>query len=294
MNIDLHIHTSKSDGILTPKEVIDEAVKNNVNVISICDHDTIEAYTDSLLEYAKKNNIKLIYGVEISTKYKGYGYHVLGYNIDIFNKDLKEELSKIRLARHNYLYEVSKKLNELGYIVNTNELDKIDSVTKAHIANDIINNEKNKDLLIKKFNKIPSKGEFIETLLNENCPCYVEKLSITPYVASCMIKKYGGKVILAHPVAYYYEDKKTIEDITNLLKEMNADGIEGNYIYIDKNNIKHNDIDIWNNLANKLNIVSTIGSDFHNFDNLHPVIGLINEDIKIDKNDIINKLLNEK
>ncbi len=294
MNIDLHIHTSKSDGILTPKEVIDEAMKNNVNVISICDHDTIEAYTDSLLEYAKKNNIKLIYGVEISTKYKGYGYHVLGYNIDIFNKDLKEELSKIRLARHNYLYEVSKKLNELGYIVNTNELDKIDSVTKAHIANDIINNEKNKDLLIKKFNKIPNKGEFIETLLNENCPCYVEKQSITPYVASCMIKKNGGKVILAHPVAYYYEDKKTIEDITNLLKEMNADGIEGNYIYIDKNNIKHNDIDIWNNLANKLNIVSTIGSDFHNFDNIHPVIGLINEDIKIDKNDIINKLLNEK
>lgn len=294
MNIDLHIHTSKSDGILTPKEVIDEAMKNNVNVISICDHDTIEAYTDSLLEYAKKNNIKLIYGVEISTKYKGYGYHVLGYNIDIFNKDLKEELSKIRLARHNYLYEVSKKLNELGYIVNTNELDKIDSVTKAHIANDIINNEKNKNLLIKKFNKIPNKGEFIETLFNENCSCYVEKLSITPYIASCMIKKYGGKVILAHPVAYYYEDKKTIEDITNLLKEMNADGIEGNYIYIDKNNIKHNDIDIWNKLANKLNIVSTIGSDFHNFDNIHPVIGLINEDIKIDKNDIINKLLNEK
>lgn len=294
MNIDLHIHTSKSDGILTPKEVIDEAMKNNVNVISICDHDTIEAYTDYLLEYAKKNNIKLIYGVEISTKYKGYGYHVLGYNIDIFNKDLKEELSKIRLARHNYLYEVSKKLNELGYIVNTNELDKIDSVTKAHIANDIINNEKNKDLLIKKFNKIPNKGQFIETLFNENCPCYVEKLSITPYVASCMIKKYGGKVILAHPVAYYYEDKKTIKDITNLLKEMNADGIEGNYIYIDKNNIKHNDIDIWNNLANKLNIVSTIGSDFHNFDNIHPVIGLINEDIKVDKNDIINKLLNEK
>lgn len=294
MNIDLHIHTSKSDGILTPKEVIDEAKKNNVDVISICDHDTIDAYTLDLLEYAKKNNIKLIYGVEISTKYKGYGYHVLGYNIDIFNKDLKEELSKIRLARHNYLYEVSKKLNELGYIVNTNELDKIDSVTKAHIANDIINNEKNKDLLIKRFNKIPNKGEFIETLLNENCPCYVEKLSITPYVASCMIKKYGGKVILAHPVAYYYEDKKTIEDITNLLKEMNADGIEGNYIYIDKNNIKHNDIDIWNKLANKLNIVSTIGSDFHNFDNIHPVIGLINEDIKIDKNDIINKLLNEK
>ena len=53
-------------------------------------------------------------------------------------------------------------------------------------------------------------------------------------------------------------------------------------------------MDFASKLANKLNIVSTIGSDFHNFDNIHPVIGLINEDIKIDKNDIINKLLNEK
>ena len=290
MNIDLHIHTSKSDGVLTPKEVIDEAKKNNVSVISICDHDTIEAYDDTLLKYAKKNNVKLIYGVEISTKYKGYGYHVLGYNIDIFNEEFKKELSKIRLARHNYLYEVSKKLNELGYIVNTNELDKIDSVTKAHIANDIINNEKNRDLLIKNFNCIPNKGEFIETLLNENCPCYVEKLSITPYVASCMIKKHGGKVILAHPVAYYYEDKKSEEDIMELVKEMNADGIEGNYIYVDRNNIKHNDIVKWNNLANKLNIISTAGSDFHNFDNIHPVIGLLNEDININTKEIINNL----
>ena len=142
------------------------------------------------------------------------------------DEEFKKELSKIRLARHNYLYEVSKKLNELGYIVNTNELDKIDSVTKAHIANDIINNEKNRDLLIKNFNCIPNKGEFIETLLNENCPCYVEKLSITPYVASCMIKKYGGKVILAHPVAYYYEDKKsvsekTIKKLDELVKKTN-------------------------------------------------------------------------
>ena len=137
MRIDLHIHTNKSDGVLNPKEVIDQAVKNKVNIISICDHDTIDAYTLDLLEYAKENNIKLIYGVEISTKYKGYGYHVLGYNIDIFNNEFREFLSKIRLSRHNYLYDVSKKLNELGYIINVDELDMIDSVTKAHIANDI-------------------------------------------------------------------------------------------------------------------------------------------------------------
>ena len=294
MRIDLHIHTNKSDGVLNPKEVIDEAVKNKVNIISICDHDTIDAYTLDLIEYAKENNIKLIFGVEISTKYKGYGYHVLGYNIDIFNSEFREFLSKIRLSRHNYLYDVSKKLNDFGYIINTSELDKIDSVTKAHIANDIISNKENYDLLINNFNHIPTKGEFIETLLNEGCSCYVEKVSITPIEATKIIKKYGGKVVLAHPVAYFYEDEKTEEDIINLVKEMNADGIEGNYVYIDKDNIKHNDSEKWNDLADKLNIMSTIGSDFHNFDGLHPVIGLINEDIEFNKKDLINNLLSEK
>lgn len=294
MRIDLHIHTNKSDGVLNHKEVIDEAVKNKVNIISICDHDTIDGYTLDFLEYAKENNIKLLYGVEISTKYKGYGYHALGYNIDIFNNEFREFLSKIRLSRHNYLYDVSKKLNELGYIINADELDKIDSVTKAHIANDIISNKGNYDLLINNFNHIPTKGEFIETLLNEGCSCYVEKVSITPIEASKMIKKYGGKVVLAHPVAYFYEDEKTEENIINLVKKMNADGIEGNYVYIDKDNIKHNDSEKWNNLANKLNIMSTIGSDFHNFDGLHPVIGLINEDIEFNEEDLINDLLSEK
>ena len=66
--IDLHIHTNLSDGELSPKEVIDKAIKNNVSIISITDHDTIDAYTEEVCEYAKSKNIKLISGVEISTK----------------------------------------------------------------------------------------------------------------------------------------------------------------------------------------------------------------------------------
>ena len=66
--IDLHIHTNKSDGILMPTEVIDEAVKNGVDTIAIADHDTVEAYSNSLFEYAKAKNVKLIKAVEISTK----------------------------------------------------------------------------------------------------------------------------------------------------------------------------------------------------------------------------------
>ena len=186
--IDLHIHTTKSDGVLTPKEVIDEAYKNGVSVIAITDHDTIDAYNEEIFKYAEDKNIKLISGVEISTKIKKCGIHVLGYNFDLKNKEFQEKLCKIRNARHDYLHKVAEKLNELGYYLNAKELDKIDAVTKAHIALDIINNEKNKELLLENFNHIPSKGEFIETIMNENCPAYVRKETVTPKQAAEIIR----------------------------------------------------------------------------------------------------------
>lgn len=108
--IDLHIHTKFSDGFLSPKEVIDEAIKNGVSIISITDHDTIDAYNDELFEYSNSNNIKIIPGVEISTHTGKSGIHILGYNFDLNNKLLKDNLYQIRNARHIYLYDVSIKL----------------------------------------------------------------------------------------------------------------------------------------------------------------------------------------
>ena len=136
--IDLHIHTTVSDGWLTPKEVIDEAFKIKVSIIAIADHDTVDAYNDKLFEYARSKNIKLIPAVEISTKAKKAGVHVLGYNIDLNNREFKERLNKIRNARHDYLHDVAKKLEEL---------DKIDAVAGAHIALDAVNNPKNREKL---------------------------------------------------------------------------------------------------------------------------------------------------
>ena len=117
--IDLHIHTNCSDGSLTPFEVIDKALENGVTTISIADHDTVDAYSKELIDYAKEKGINLIKGVEISTKISKCGIHVLGYNIDINNTEFIEKLSKVRNARHDYLYNVASKLKELGYKVNT-------------------------------------------------------------------------------------------------------------------------------------------------------------------------------
>lgn len=284
--IDLHIHTNKSDGFLAPKEVIDEAIKNEVSVIAIADHDTVDAYDDDLFDYAKKNNIVLIPAVEISTKSEKSSVHVLGYNFDLNNTKFREKLKKIRNYRHDYLYGVSKKLKELGYKVNVSELDKIDAVTKAHISLDVISNKENEGLLIKDFGHLPSKGEFIENFMNEGCPAYIEKSCVTPKEAADLIKAAGGKVVLAHPVAYSYEDNLTEDDIVNLIKIMNIDAIEGNYLYVDKNGIIHDDINKWNSFAKSNNLISTIGSDFHFDDGIKPNIGFRNKKYTISKEEI--------
>lgn len=293
--IDLHIHSNLSDGELSPKEIIDRAVNNGVEVIAIADHDTTVTYNDDLFNYAKENNVKLITAVEISTKYKGIGIHVLGYNFDINNKLLTDKLYSNRNARHIYLHDVATKLKEFGYVIDVNSLDKIDGVTKAHIASNIVENIDNEELLLKIFGYVPERGEFIETIMNEGCPCYVEKETISPMEASDLIREAGGKVILAHPVAYKYEDGLTDNDILNLVNEMKPDGIEANYVYLDRNGNKINECIHWNNFAKHHNLITTIGSDFHKVDNVHPDIGLINEDITLDDkeiNTIIDNLLN--
>lgn len=290
--IDLHIHTTFSDGTLTSKEIIDEAYNNGVDTIAIADHDTIEAYNDSFYQYAKSKNIKIVNAVEISTKIDKCGIHVLGYDFDIDCEELKKKLHLLRNARHDYLYNVAVKLNELGYFLNVSELDTIEAVTKAHIALDVISNQQNENLLLKTFYHLPSKGEFIETIMNEGCPAYVRKETITPVEAAELIRKANGKVVLAHPVAYQYEDGLSDEDILALVKEMKADGIEANYIYIDRNNNKINDTEKWNTIAQSHDLIATIGSDFHAKDGIHPLIGLIDESVNLNAKILTEILVN--
>ena len=291
--IDLHIHTNKSDGLLSPKEIIDEAKRKQVQTIAIADHDTVDAYTDEVYNYAKDNEIELITAVEISTKTKKCGIHVLGYNIDTSSKYLNESLKKIRNARHDYLHNVANKLNEMNYILNINKLDMIEAVTKAHIAMDIISNKTNEKQLLKQFGHIPSKGEFIETIMNENCPAYVKKETVTPKEAAEIIRKAGGKVVLAHPVAYVHEDNLTMNEILEIINDMKADGLEANYIYTDRNNNIVNEIEKWNKFAEENHLFVTIGSDFHMENGNHAEIGLENVGVVLEDekaNEILEKI----
>lgn len=283
--MDLHIHTNCSDGSLSPKEVIDLAIKNGATVISITDHDSVAAYSDELFDYAEARNLILIPGIEISTKYKKCGIHVLGYNFDLNDENLMKELIKIKNARHNYLYDVSLKIKELGYEIDIEKLDKIEVVTKADIALDIISNPNNNELLLNVFGHIPNKGEFIETLLNSGCPAYVEKYTISPRKAVEIIERAGGKAVLAHPVAYKYEDNLSDDDILSIVNDMKVKVIEANYHYVDKNNIRIEESSYWKDFAKSHNLLCSVGSDFHSDDGIHPSVGFKNWDIEFSRED---------
>lgn len=291
--IDLHIHSTFSDGKLTPIEILNKANKIGLKTVAISDHDSIMAYSPTLFNYAKKMGIRLIPAIEISTSYKSVSVHVLGYNIDYKNNELREALEKLQNARRDYAVEVCKKLGEFNFQSDINKLTEFGSITKSIIAEQIIDNPKNKENLINYFHHIPSISEFIETLMNYGCPAFIKKFSISPSMACQLIHNAGGKVILAHPVAYIYEGKLTVEEIIELVHSMNADGIESYYLYYDKDNRLHNDIGFWSNIATSNNWLQTLGSDYHKSDKYNIEMGMTNAKLLIDKkvqDDIINGL----
>lgn len=289
--IDLHTHSTCSDGTFSPKQIIDRAIENGVKIISITDHDSISAYTPELIRYAIDKGITLIKGIEFSTKAMGVGFHVLGYNINLDNDRLKDTISSLQNARKNYLLDVSKKLEELNYCVEVDKLLTLPSITKSHISANIVGNPKNEEELIRVFGYIPNKGEFIEAIMNEGCPAYTPKFGITPKEASDIIHSAGGVVILAHPVAYTHEDNLSTQEIMGVAVDIGADGIEGNYLYVDSKNIPYNECKFWNEQAKNNNLVSTIGSDFHRVDAIRPEIGLSAYHLSTDNLNAIKELL---
>lgn len=277
MKRDLHIHTTCSDGVFSPIEILEMAKNAGVDEISITDHDSVNAYTPEVFLKAKELGINLRVGVEISTNFNGKGVHVLGYDFDLLNLNLNKTLNKLKSARQDYLFAVAEKLAELGLCVETDKLSLVESVTKKHIALNVIENPKNQACLMAEFGHIPSYGELIEGLMNEGCKAYTQKFTITPIEAGEVIHSAGGKVVLAHPVAYVYEDGLQISDIETLLDEMHADGVEADYLYVDRNKVLHDDRAIWNDVAHRKNLMVTQGSDFHAYvdDGVHPIIGSV-------------------
>jgi len=242
--IDLHIHTTYSDGYYSPQDILILAKNKKLSTISITDHDTIDVYLkDNIIEKAKELELEIIPGVEISTEHNDSEIHILGYNFDIYNKKLNDVLNFIITERVNRVKRIIKKLNSNGIDITFEELEKLHKSTtygRPHVA----------DMMIRK-GYIKNIYEAFTYHIGINCYAYEKKIHISPKIAIDIIHEAGGIAIMAHP-------NKTNEEILNYLINSGIDGFEiihPSHTNSIKNNLKK--------LVDYYFLLETGGSDFH-------------------------------
>ena len=217
--IDLHTHTTESDGSFTPEELIEEAKRVGLSAIAITDHDTIAGIKKAKVS-ASNNDIELIPGIELSTDYNGKEVHIVGLYIDIENKYFLSKLAEFKTCRDNRNKLIVKNLQKEGFDITMDALkaDNPDCViTRANIAR-----------FLYEHGMIPSIQTAFEKYIGDNCKCFVNRFKITPMDAVKLIKEVGGTAILAHPLLYHLSDS-TLQTLVDELKDAGLDGIEAIY-----------------------------------------------------------------
>lgn len=254
--IDLHIHSTASDGTLTPAEVVSSAMAQAGNtkdpvVIALTDHDTVAGVPEFMKEAAKyKDRLTAIPGVEISTDYHGVEIHVLGYNIDINNAPLLDRLKVCRESRDGRNEKIIQKLQEQGFEITMDDIrpaDPNETIARPHIA---------KQLLKKHY--VSSVKEAFDKYLAEGRCCYVERIMPTPQEAISLIKNSGGIAVLAHLMYYKKLDAAQKAELTAQLKEAGLTGIEAYY-----NTYTPEEEEFVKSLAKQHALLHTGGTDFH-------------------------------
>jgi len=246
MTADLHIHTTASDGRLSAVGIIEQALQAKLSYIAITDHDTVDGLLQlRSIPQAIPANLVVIPGIELSTDLSEYEAHILGYFIDIFNVELRDQLELLKIHRHERAKEIIVKLNKLGYVINYDRVlelaGEVTSIGRPHIA---------KALVEKAY--FPTVSDVFTTLLNKNGPAYVPHYKLTPKQVIDLIKRAGGVSILAHP-GLIGNDRIVLDIIHS--------GIQGLEVYHPKHDEEQ--IQKYLGIANKHELIITGGSDFH-------------------------------
>jgi hypothetical protein len=197
MFVDLHIHTTASDGLFTPPKLLKESEEAKLKVISITDHDSVDNIPE-ILKVFNDSQTRVIPGVELSTVWEGRDVHFLGYYIDWTYKPLSDTLHQLRDGRIERMEKIVKKMNEEGFKVSLDEVLEAThggAAGRSHLAR----------VLLKK-GYVSSINEAFELYLARGKPFYVEKFTLSPKEAISLISESGGIPVLAHPgVAQTFE-----------------------------------------------------------------------------------------
>ncbi len=246
--VDLHIHSTASDGRYSPQEIVRKAAALGLEAIALADHDSIDGIAPALEEARQLKKPQFIPAVEVSTDVPTGEVHVLGYFIDYTSEEFTDALGRFRTSREGRAQGMVAKLADLGIHISWERVREIagsGSVGRPHIAQAML--EKGYISAIK---------EAFDKYIARDGPAYVEREKMTPVEAVKLIVRSHGVAVMAHPF--------TIPEPEALIVEMKAAGLAGLEAYY--NGYTSEDIGALLALAKNHGLIVTGGSDYHGLD----------------------------
>lgn len=246
--VDLHVHSTRSDGTFTPTELVDYACQKGLAAFALTDHDTTDGLNEAM-EYAKDKGIEVIPGIEFSTEYESKDIHILGLYIDYNQKEFKEHIQAFVDSRILRNKKMCQNLQEAGIAISYEALTEEfpdSTITRAHYARFLLDH-----------GYVKSLPEAFERYVGDHCPYFVPRQKVTPTQAVKLILEADGVPILAHPTLYHMSERR-LDKLVSELKEAGLMGIEAiysTYTAGEERQIR--------DLAKRYNLLISGGSDFH-------------------------------
>ena len=250
MYVDLHAHTTASDGTFTPTELVHAAKQAGVSILAVTDHDTVAGVAEAQ-RAAAEVGLTLVPGVELSAQHRPGDLHLLGLFIDPQDATLNTRLAELSAKRATRNERMAKRLTELGAPITLEEVIAAAppgaNIGRPHFA----------AVLIQK-GYVTTNREAFEQYLADDAPGYVSRDNLPPAEAIALVHAAGGKCFIAHPGLMRFHQHENIELIVRRLVDVGLDGLE---VYYSK--YTPSQTSEFLRLAKKYKLLLTGGSDFH-------------------------------
>ncbi|RDE13552.1 MAG: phosphatase [Candidatus Thorarchaeota archaeon] len=275
---DLHVHSNHSDGIFSPMQLVEMALKTGLGGIALTDHDTIGGNRE-FISAGKGKDIVCVPGVEISTEYHGYELHLLGYFVPMDNPELEEELAAFRDERHTRFPKMVQKLRNLGFDIPESDVQRVlrtvASPGRPHLARILV-----------EMGAVTDIDEAFAKYLAEGKPAYVGRERPDIIKGIRRLRDVEAVPVLAHPLYYHAND---LRSLLRSLKKAGLAGVEIVYDY-ERGTDPAEDTRQVQTAAHGLGLIETGGTDFHG-DSTHNDLGSMT--VSVDVIDQLRKAAEE-
>lgn len=246
--IDLHTHSTSSDGTLSPSALMEHAFRQGLSAIALTDHDNLDGMEEAS-EAAKALGIELVAGIEFSTIFQDRDIHILGLEVNRTFPPLLAELSRIQEERRERNQRMIDRMAADGIRISWEQMEACFGGrlwTRAHFARYLADHGYVEDM-----------WDAFHTHIGEGCPYYVPREKVSPFRITELIRRAGGIPVLAHPFQYKFEEE-TLENLVLSLKDAGLAGIEA--IYSTHTSRQEQQI---RDLADRTGLKISGGSDYH-------------------------------